>query len=286
MLEGEPADRPLDIQRDGIGVSAERRLPEVLQTAQARFEGRRVALSREVGRLADDVEVVDRESLERRPTCRPHHAELELEAGWNWTRLRHAGPCLDGPALRLGKVVGSDGRLCNGNDVEVLDDTVDAEEHARRRDWNGRYRCRGTVEDRVDDRVKINRRLDFQGCGRVADDDLILGVDGEGKALDGVGGDAVGRSEGQGIGAGGALWGVPASVAVPLPLSANVTPPGKVPVSLRLGVGEPVVVTVKLPAAPTVKLVLSALVIAGAWLTVGSIRDTPEGKDLSRLGYC
>ena len=28
---------PLDIERDGIGVAAERRLPEVLQTAQARL---------------------------------------------------------------------------------------------------------------------------------------------------------------------------------------------------------------------------------------------------------
>src|SRR5271157_2354479 len=62
--------------------------------------------------------------------------------------------------------------------------------------------------------------------------------------------------------------GVPLSVAVPLPLSANITPLGKAPVSLRLGVGEPVAVTVKLPAAPTVKAALLALVMAGAWLTV------------------
>ncbi|MGZ3414915.1 MAG: hypothetical protein ACXWNX_15175 [Isosphaeraceae bacterium] len=46
-------------------------------------EGRRGVLSREVGRLADDIEVVDRERLERRSTRRPHHAELELVAGWN-----------------------------------------------------------------------------------------------------------------------------------------------------------------------------------------------------------
>jgi len=36
-----------------------------------------------------------------------------------------------------------------------------------------------------------------------------------------------------------------------------------VPLSLRLGVGEPVVVTLKAPAAPTVKIVLLALVITG-----------------------
>src|SRR5271157_611600 len=61
---------------------------------------------------------------------------------------------------------------------------------------------------------------------------------------------------------------VPLSVAVPLPLSTNVTPPGKLPVSLRLACGKAVVVTVKLPAAPTMKVVLLALVMAGAWLTV------------------
>lgn len=58
--------------------------------------------------------------------------------------------------------------------------------------------------------------------------------------------------------------GVPEIVAVPLPLSLKVTPLGRVPVSVRLGVGEPVVVTVKLPALPVVKVVLAALVMAGA----------------------
>jgi hypothetical protein len=62
--------------------------------------------------------------------------------------------------------------------------------------------------------------------------------------------------------------GVPPSVAVPSPLFTNVTPFGSVPVSLSDGVGVPVVVTVKLPAVPTVKVVLFALVIAGAWFTV------------------
>jgi hypothetical protein len=58
--------------------------------------------------------------------------------------------------------------------------------------------------------------------------------------------------------------GVPASVAVPLPLSLKVTGLGNGPDSLRAGVGEPVVVTVNVPAEPTVKVVLFALVIAGA----------------------
>jgi hypothetical protein len=62
--------------------------------------------------------------------------------------------------------------------------------------------------------------------------------------------------------------GVPLSVAVPFPLSTNATPLGSVPVSLSDGVGAPVVVTVKLPAVPTVNVVVFALVIAGAWFTV------------------
>lgn len=57
--------------------------------------------------------------------------------------------------------------------------------------------------------------------------------------------------------------GVPARVAVPYPESVKMTPVGRVPVSLRLGVGVPVVVTVKLPAAFWVKVVLLPLVMAG-----------------------
>ncbi len=45
--------------------------------------------------------------------------------------------------------------------------------------------------------------------------------------------------------------GVPLSVAVPLPLSTNVTPLGSAPVRVSVGVGTPLVVTVKLPALPT-----------------------------------
>jgi hypothetical protein len=62
--------------------------------------------------------------------------------------------------------------------------------------------------------------------------------------------------------------GVPLSVPVPLPLSWNVTPLGKAPLSVMLGVGDPVVVTVKEPAVPTWKAVLLALVIAGVCFTV------------------
>ena len=61
--------------------------------------------------------------------------------------------------------------------------------------------------------------------------------------------------------------GVPPSVPLPFPLSLNVTPLGSVPVSVRDGVGVPVVVTVKLPAVPTVNVVLVALVITGAKFT-------------------
>jgi hypothetical protein len=61
--------------------------------------------------------------------------------------------------------------------------------------------------------------------------------------------------------------GVPLSVPVPFPLFLNVTPLGSAPVSLSEGVGLPVAVTAKLPAVPTVNVVLFALVIAGAWFT-------------------
>ena len=48
---------------------------------------------------------------------------------------------------------------------------------------------------------------------------------------------------------------MPASVAVPFPLSTNVTPEGRLPVSLSVGLGNPVVVTRKLPGAPAAKVV-------------------------------
>jgi hypothetical protein len=63
--------------------------------------------------------------------------------------------------------------------------------------------------------------------------------------------------------------GVPLSVPVPLPLSTKVTPDGNAaPVRAIVGAGNPVVVTVNVPAEPTVKLTVVALVIAGAWFTV------------------
>ena len=55
--------------------------------------------------------------------------------------------------------------------------------------------------------------------------------------------------------------GVPDIVAVPSPLSVNVTPGGRVaPPSDNAHVGHPVDVTVKVPGWPTVKVVLAALV--------------------------
>jgi hypothetical protein len=66
---------------------------------------------------------------------------------------------------------------------------------------------------------------------------------------------------------------VPPVFAAGVPLSRpdpalKVTPLGKVPLSLRVGAGKPVPVTVNAPAVPTVKVILLALVMAGAWLTV------------------
>ena len=58
---------------------------------------------------------------------------------------------------------------------------------------------------------------------------------------------------------------------MPLLLLTKVTPVGSAPVSLITMVafvGNPVVVTEKVPRVPTVKVVLFALVIAGAWLIV------------------
>jgi hypothetical protein len=62
--------------------------------------------------------------------------------------------------------------------------------------------------------------------------------------------------------------GVPAKVAVPFPLSLKVTPLGRVPVSLSDGAGKPAVVTVKLPADPSLKVVLLAEVMVGGPSTV------------------
>jgi hypothetical protein len=58
--------------------------------------------------------------------------------------------------------------------------------------------------------------------------------------------------------------GVPPSTWV---TALKVIPLGSAPLSLKVGVGEPVAVTVKEPAVPTLKVVLFALVMAGAWFT-------------------
>jgi hypothetical protein len=62
--------------------------------------------------------------------------------------------------------------------------------------------------------------------------------------------------------------GVPLIVAVPFPLFRKLTPLGSVPVSVSDGIGVPVVVAVKLPATPTVKVLLFPLVNTGATLIV------------------
>lgn len=62
--------------------------------------------------------------------------------------------------------------------------------------------------------------------------------------------------------------GVPARAAVPLPLSVNVTPEGRAPVSDSTMVGLPAAVTVKLPAVPWVKVALLTDVMVGGVLTV------------------
>ena len=46
----------------------------------------------------------------------------------------------------------------------------------------------------------------------------------------------------------------------------RVTPPGSVPVSVKVGAGKPVAVTVKVPAVPTVKVVALPEVMDGAWI--------------------
>jgi hypothetical protein len=59
-----------------------------------------------------------------------------------------------------------------------------------------------------------------------------------------------------------------AGVPLSTPAEDKVTPLGRVPLSLNVGAGKPVAVTVKEPAVPTLNVVLLALVIAGAWFTV------------------
>jgi hypothetical protein len=53
-------------------------------------------------------------------------------------------------------------------------------------------------------------------------------------------------------------------VAVPFPLSVNVTPAGNVPLSVSAGAGNPVAVTVNALGAPTSNVTLFELMISGA----------------------
>ena len=62
--------------------------------------------------------------------------------------------------------------------------------------------------------------------------------------------------------------GVPDNVAVPFPLSVNVTPVGKAPALLSPGVGNPAELTVNPLGEPKVNVVASELVIDGASFTV------------------
>ena len=71
-----------------------------------------------------------------------------------------------------------------------------------------------------------------------------------------------------------------AGVTLSRPAELKVTPLGKLPVSVNVGVGKPLAVTVKEPAVPTVNVVLFALVNAGAWFTFNvkfcaAFGDTP-----------
>jgi hypothetical protein len=60
-----------------------------------------------------------------------------------------------------------------------------------------------------------------------------------------------------------------AGVPLKTPVAGTkVTPDGKVPAIESIGVGEPVAATVKVPAMPSVKLALSALIMTGVRLIV------------------
>src|ERR1041384_7065934 len=55
--------------------------------------------------------------------------------------------------------------------------------------------------------------------------------------------------------------GIPASFPLPFPLSVKVTPLGRAPVSVNVGIGKPLVSTANSPDVPTVNAVLLLLVI-------------------------
>ena len=71
-----------------------------------------------------------------------------------------------------------------------------------------------------------------------------------------------------------------AGVPLRTPAALRVTPLGSAPVSLKVGAGKPVAVTVNEAPVPTVKVLLLALVIVGAWFT---LCDTPADVLLAKL---
>jgi hypothetical protein len=73
---------------------------------------------------------------------------------------------------------------------------------------------------------------------------------------------------------------VPDSVAVPLPLSVNVTPAGSAPVSEIDTAEHDAVVTVNEPGTPTVNVAALALVMGGAAVT---LTVTVEGLDVTTV---
>ena len=70
-----------------------------------------------------------------------------------------------------------------------------------------------------------------------------------------------------------------AGVPLSKPAEVKVTPPGRAPTSLNVGAGEPVAVTVKVPATPIANVVWFALVITGPctmvsvklWIALGAM---------------
>jgi hypothetical protein len=81
---------------------------------------------------------------------------------------------------------------------------------------------------------------------------------------------------------------VPERVAVPSPSSTKDRPEGSVPVKVRTGVGELVVVTTKVLGLPTVNTVAAGLVNTGVWFTTsvkGWLADPAALTALIVSGY-
>jgi hypothetical protein len=74
---------------------------------------------------------------------------------------------------------------------------------------------------------------------------------------------------------------VPLSVPVPFPLSVKMTPGGNVLVCAMDGVGTPVTVTLKEPAAPAGKDTLAGLLIVGAKLVGTTVAASATGDFVS-----